>query len=522
MAHKYVADVHGQSALKLSSAVGLAADSVLDTVLDSIASVANSALEDFRRRRNALATINRLPSEVLLLIMSFLPYDALDTATRVCHHWHEMLSSTPWLWNDVTIVFERPDGSWLSTLQTALTRSRGRIRKLKLRCTSASPDCVEMSSLIATTMVDLEHLYLDLDGCPLSYWEPVFNSPAPSLRTLCITAPAGPSSFLPDNLFLGIAPHLWSLWLTNVLIPTDPGESFNAIAELAIFDVAYMSALDAQRAFGACPHLTHLSITSQSFDVSTSTEDFTPPILRSFAVNGFVPGGIWEEIIRANTSKSELHICSPSETLSALVFARIKVPSEVHILTDSYHEHEATVMVTGDDGYTISVEQYRLNAALDLVIAGKDRLSAVERITTSDSILVPLLAAHVFDGLKRLKALNILFDAEASVPCPHMFCVEDQPLEGCSLEVVRLATWNQYCHGFDREYGIIELPGDLIGKWLPRSTEKLLLCGVRLSAPLDHIRCQAITEWNLEGVGADVGLDASWWATFPLSDALYV
>ncbi|KZV95877.1 hypothetical protein EXIGLDRAFT_452497 [Exidia glandulosa HHB12029] len=513
---------------------GLIADSFVVDMLEHIHKATRRAAERFCQQRNAQSSINLLPPELLVLIASFLPYGSLDAAALVCRHWNRALSSDSSLWDAVAISFLRQGGPWQSALQKALDRSQSRMRKLTLHypsevCSALEPECVRLPTMVTSVMHSLVDLHLDLSGCFCSGWNVILSTPAPNLHSLALTGPNNPAPFrLQDNLFDGTAPRLRVVWLTYLFLPSDPGAALNGVSEVAYFDVPVISMEEMQHICCVCPKLIYLTVTAQTYDVTLPPQEFTPPKLRSLCLANIIPGGIFEQLVRANSRCCELRVLRPTSlSLAALVFTRIRRIHEIHIYREFSSRSWASVMVTGDDNYSICAEDCTLQDVIDLLVSGNEYLSSIPSVIVSDTLLIMLEAAGVMAALTDMKSLTVLFDNEAHVPCPHLFTGFEGGRFSCgSLETVRLASYAQYTRGFKRSHDEISLSAECVGRWLPASTSRLLLCGARLNTdgdPRDWINCEIATEWDCEGrQGGGIWLETAWRDSFPHRQALCV
>ncbi|KZV95880.1 hypothetical protein EXIGLDRAFT_765821 [Exidia glandulosa HHB12029] len=506
---------------------GLIADSVLVEVLDVIQSATRRVLERFSQQRNSSASINRLPPEVLVLIGSFVPYGSLCSAVRVCRHWHKTLLSASSIWDDVVISFQSAGELAESALQTAHDRTRGRIRRLTISATSHGPLCGAAPKICASVMEHMVDLQLDLhDGFCTDWTTFLVNTPAPRLRTLSLTGPCRDELFLlPDNLLAGVAPELTLVWLTYVLLPAEPGPALADVTEIAYFDVPLMTTAEVQHICRVCPKLKYLTITARAYDIEPIGPNFVAPKLASLCLNGIIPEGIVDAIVRANTKNMELRINMPAASGVPIVLTRIRHIREIHIYgTRILSRAWATVMVTGDDDYTICVEGCLLTEIIDILrVAGPERLASVPSLTISDGLLVVLQTAGVMYDFSGLKHLTVLLENCHRVPSPQLFTGYETRF-ATAVETVRLASDEQYSFGFKHEYSQVSLSADVVRHWLPLSVKRLILCGVQLDGSPDcRPSCDIVSEWETEGRhGNGIWMDTSWSDWFPHDAALYV
>ncbi|KAF8651441.1 hypothetical protein AX16_004742 [Volvariella volvacea WC 439] len=134
-----------------------------------------SQLLQLRRRRNSLAPINQLPTEILLHIMRNLPPDALPTSawsltphvwiqfTHVCHHWRALSLDDPSLWTNLRIPSMRP-----SLLKACIHRSQD------------APLSITVDGYLRSTSLDLMEILLrstDVTARVTNFH--IMNHPAP-------------------------------------------------------------------------------------------------------------------------------------------------------------------------------------------------------------------------------------------------------------------------------------------------------------------------------------------------------
>lgn len=93
----------------------------IDQLMLQLPSISTSV----RRLKNSLAPINRLPPEILTLVLTFRHSERdLIVATAICRHWRRTLVSTPNLWNNVVCPKTASVHTIVPRLRTYFERSR--------------------------------------------------------------------------------------------------------------------------------------------------------------------------------------------------------------------------------------------------------------------------------------------------------------------------------------------------------------------------------------------------------------
>ncbi|KZV95477.1 hypothetical protein EXIGLDRAFT_766168 [Exidia glandulosa HHB12029] len=295
------------------NAAGVANANMVTDTLISISRSANRALSMFVRRCNAQTCIYRLPDEILLRIMSLLPYYARLGALAVCWQWYRVIQPRRELWEDPVISLEMEQGRWVSEVQKSLALSQGRFRSLCLRLSGCS-HCVPLTAVLTPTMAHLRDLDLFLRGpalCPA--WVEFFACPAPTLVNLTVRLDTDQGVRLPDNLFGGVAPNLRIVILAALSLPAHPGDAFKSVRAVMLAFLAIADSDELARISRSCPQLVALAIGAETFVTGSEGDDFNIPSLRGIAFNGVIPpNGPWRRLMDSNTSRSELRINRPS------------------------------------------------------------------------------------------------------------------------------------------------------------------------------------------------------------------
>ncbi|KAJ8507733.1 hypothetical protein ONZ45_g9929 [Pleurotus djamor] len=193
------------------------------------------AVRALKARRNSLATISRLPAELLSLIFIIKQPEfpglfaqkfrsEVISILGVCRYWNEIAMKTPQLWTnfDLYYPFSKP---YLSTWES--TRSAQRMNELLNRAKSSplSLRCLLPEyggqALRLIDMGNVEHLWIySRTAAPLcKFIGPRSEMPSPSpLKSLSVTLPIQgvDLSLAPSNLLWNNMPSLQSLTLTGL------------------------------------------------------------------------------------------------------------------------------------------------------------------------------------------------------------------------------------------------------------------------------------------------------------------
>ncbi|KAH9058298.1 hypothetical protein EDB87DRAFT_1685470 [Lactarius vividus] len=200
-----------------------AIDAQLESLEESI-----QTLTTLRLRRNTLAPISSLPTEVIATIFFFLRLRVtfsdpeLDErpdnlawlrVTDVCHQWREIALSQPLFWDYV-------DFNTVSSAGAAeiLARAKTVPLHLEARVPSGLWNDARFSAFQKELQVHTSHIYhLRISGDFYNLCR-IFEglvSPAPFLESLSLSAEAGVRALVPDTIFDGSTPRLSRLELSE-------------------------------------------------------------------------------------------------------------------------------------------------------------------------------------------------------------------------------------------------------------------------------------------------------------------
>ena len=150
-------------------------------------------IRNLKSRWNALATISRLPDEVLagafLQLNLFFRNDQLQwrsidryrwiTVCQVCVHWRSVALSTPRLWNDITVTRS------LGWMREVLARSQRAPLRVRIALTSLVDGMGESARLVLRELGRIEDLVIGVSADALEILR-ALDAPAPLLRSLNI------------------------------------------------------------------------------------------------------------------------------------------------------------------------------------------------------------------------------------------------------------------------------------------------------------------------------------------------
>ncbi|KAH9170623.1 hypothetical protein EDB89DRAFT_1276393 [Lactarius sanguifluus] len=195
------------------------------------------SIQALRRRRNALAPISSLPTEVVVTIFSFLRVRVTLLAFKlgaksegpawlrlahVCHQWREIALNQPLFWSHVDFTTVSSAGA-----AEILARAEKVPLQLEARIPIDLWDEARFSAFQKELQNHVSHIsHLGFSAAP-SYLRKILGglvSPAPTLEFLSLSGEKYQSlrvrepAFVPDNLFDGSAPRLASLelWHCNI------------------------------------------------------------------------------------------------------------------------------------------------------------------------------------------------------------------------------------------------------------------------------------------------------------------
>ena len=191
-----------------------------------------SALRPLRHRRNELAPISSLPTEIIEAIFSLLCVPCTQPPTlgekpdhlawlrvaQVYHHWREIALNQPLFWSYL-------DFSTISSAGAAeiLRRAKTVPLHLEAKIPIARWDDARFSEFRKELQAHVSHIrHLDLSAVPFQFIRTLkgLTSPAPTLEYLSLTLQDYADTtyllgWIPDNLFGGFAPRLSNLELRN-------------------------------------------------------------------------------------------------------------------------------------------------------------------------------------------------------------------------------------------------------------------------------------------------------------------
>jgi F-box-like len=153
-----------------------------------------------KTRRNMLASISRLPTELLYKIFSTLacldysnPTDVswIRPITAVCSHWRAVALECPRLWS--SIIFSRP--SWAAEM---LKRSKMAPLAIRADLTYLTPKMVDAVQMALQHVSRIRELHLTASKATMEKLIDNLNQRAPLLQSLCLSNPRY-SHFLMDD-----------------------------------------------------------------------------------------------------------------------------------------------------------------------------------------------------------------------------------------------------------------------------------------------------------------------------------
>ncbi|KZV90150.1 hypothetical protein EXIGLDRAFT_838001 [Exidia glandulosa HHB12029] len=294
---------------------GVADCNAVEDVMDGFLSVTQRAFARYARERNMLVPINRWPPEILAHVASFLPFSARENCLRVCHRWHEILSSERYLWDRISVLVERDEESGARQLAAMLKRNappdKSHPVTLDLQY-ALSPSTRSIIDVVQSAMAKLRELRVYCGELLNTPWTDVLKVPAPLLQVLVLAQnPTSPAlSILPQDLFAGQAPRLHVLDLSHIGLPVHPLPALSRVTNLS-YTVHITMCAEIVRACDSCPRLEELTVRAERADLSDPPPGFTPPRLKRFTIRGSVQGGYQDAIVLANRRNSRLDIWYP-------------------------------------------------------------------------------------------------------------------------------------------------------------------------------------------------------------------
>ncbi|EJD37967.1 hypothetical protein AURDEDRAFT_187881 [Auricularia subglabra TFB-10046 SS5] len=189
--------------------------------------------------RNGSFSVNRLPSELLQLIVCCLsPRDRLRTVS-VCRAWRTTLLNSPLIWSHVRLLLRaQHDQLWAPSLATLLRRSKAAPLDVELCFQQFAPQRPDhltewteafnaIGTLLMLSMFRMRSLEVAVSFVRGTTWETMLAMPAPLLERftlVCIdpVASSGSATHLPRDLFSAAAPRLRELSLAWAHLPHQP------------------------------------------------------------------------------------------------------------------------------------------------------------------------------------------------------------------------------------------------------------------------------------------------------------
>ena len=219
--------------------------------IDAEIKTLEESIRALKRRRNALAPISSLPTEVVAIIFSYLRLPSTSTilslptkditdlfsssrlpgspplgrlpdyhlawlrAAHICHHWREIALNQPFFWNHIDFT---------NLTFAGATEILARAKKVPLHLEARIPigdwDDARFSAFekeLQTRVSQICHFGISAESFRLQRILEELASPAPTLESLSLSQPDMPSwrVSVPDTLFGGTTPRLYSLELHN-------------------------------------------------------------------------------------------------------------------------------------------------------------------------------------------------------------------------------------------------------------------------------------------------------------------
>jgi hypothetical protein len=185
------------------------------------------SIRALRHRRNALAPVSSLPTEVITAIFSFLRLPGSSTlggkpdhlewlrVAHVCYQWRDIALNLPLFWShvDFTTVTLAGAAEILARAKKAPLHLMARLPDGDIRNIRFSAFELELHTRVSY----IRHLTISADSSRLRMTLKGLVSPAPMLEYLSLTHPGPPwqQEFVPDTLFDGTTPRLSCLELYN-------------------------------------------------------------------------------------------------------------------------------------------------------------------------------------------------------------------------------------------------------------------------------------------------------------------
>ena len=161
----------------------------------------------FAMWKNSLASVNRLPPEVLTRVARFLSHDDLYAGLRVCRYWYNVLM-TPELWSDI-------DLDRVNAATVFLSRSGGVPVDVKI---TRWPQAAWQYFILSNCSSRIQSLDVSSSAVCKRLLNHFIHHQAPLLRSLRISHGRDSPVYhqLPSRFFTGHLPSLRTLSLTNI------------------------------------------------------------------------------------------------------------------------------------------------------------------------------------------------------------------------------------------------------------------------------------------------------------------
>ena len=186
------------------------------------------SIRTLRHRRNAIAPISSLPTEVIALILSIsrqlyggFPYVQKNDlvwlrVTHVCHHWREIALNNSLFWSHIDFT---------NITSASTTEMLVRAKKAPLHLTACflsfprdHARFIAFTKELQSRVTNICHLDIRADAVFLRRPLKRLSSPAPTLESLSLSTEDITTlsrTTIPDTLFGGTAPRLFSLKLCH-------------------------------------------------------------------------------------------------------------------------------------------------------------------------------------------------------------------------------------------------------------------------------------------------------------------
>ena len=200
---------------------------VIDVEIKSLEESVREPIRALRHRRNALAPISSLPTEVFAAIFSFLRSPRTSSResgkpswlciTHVCHQWREIALNNPLFWSHIDF-----DSIPLAGAAEMLARAKKAPLHLEAMVTGSHWDDARLSAFkkeLRSRVSHICHLSFIAHSSLLSDTLKLLVSPAPTLESLSLSILPDykhrypPPASIPDTLFDGATPRLSCLEL---------------------------------------------------------------------------------------------------------------------------------------------------------------------------------------------------------------------------------------------------------------------------------------------------------------------